>query len=76
MSVLSFILFFYVVALWHCGALYTLSLSPSPSPLLPHLEPVCSDVSCECNGKATKLGKTKIELGGGLSTFLTALHLN
>lgn len=36
MSVLSFILFFYVVALWHCGALYTLSL-PLLLPLFPTL---------------------------------------
>lgn len=72
MSVLSFILLFYVVALWHRGALYTLSLSLPP---LSHLEPVCSDVSCECNGKATKLGKRqkKIKLGGGFSTFLYCL---
>lgn len=37
MSVLSFILFFYVVALWHRGALYTLlflSLPLLPSPTL------------------------------------------
>lgn len=75
MSVLSFILFFYVVALWHCGALYTLSI-PLLLPLFPTLSLSTQDVSCECNGKATKLGKTKIKLGGGLSTFLTALHLN
>lgn len=73
-------LFFYVVALWHHGALHTFSLSlslPFFFPFSPcsHLEPPCSDVSCECHGKAAELGKTKMKLwGGGFSAFPPALH--
>ena len=74
MSVLSFGFIFLCCCTF--GTMVPFTLSPSSPPPLPHFEPVCSDVSCECHGKATELGKTKIELGGGLSTFLTALHLH
>lgn len=55
--------------LLHFGATVPFTLSPSLflslflsfSPCS-HLEPPCSDVSCECHGKAAELGKTKMKL--------------